>query len=121
MGVSQCKLSSGAASVSFLTLTLPTHVQGVRFNAEKQQVGNYFSTKIWNFSMKSPCCGERIEVQTDPKNHEYVVVRGARRKVRFCFCWPFFVALSSVCLAGLAAYPHHSPQYMLLWVHSTEC
>ena len=60
-------------------------VQGVRFNAEKQQVGSYFSTKIWNFGMKAPCCGERIEVQTDPKNHEYVIVRGARRKVPHCY------------------------------------
>ena len=59
--------------------------QGVRFNAEKQQVGSYISTKIWNFGMKAPCCGERIEVQTDPKNHEYVIVRGARRKVQHCY------------------------------------
>lgn len=62
-------------------------MQGVRFNAEKQQVGNYFSTKIWNFSMKAPCCGERIEVQTDPKNHEYVIIRGARRKVCLLSCF----------------------------------
>ena len=67
-------------------LKLPLCVQGVRFNAEKQQVGNYFSTKIWNFSMKAPCCGERIEVQTDPKNHEYVIIRGARRKVCLVCC-----------------------------------
>jgi len=58
----------------------------VRFNAEKQQVGSYFSTKIWNFGMKAPCCGERIEVQTDPKNHEYVIIRGARRKARRTCC-----------------------------------
>ena len=56
--------------------------KGVRFNAEKKAIGNYFSTKIWSFSMTSPCCQEHIEVQTDPKNHEYVVVAGARRKVR---------------------------------------
>ena len=55
--------------------------KGVRFNAEKKAIGNYFSTKIWSFSMTSPCCQEHIEVQTDPKNHEYVVVAGARRKV----------------------------------------
>lgn len=58
--------------------------KGVRFNAEKKQIGNYFSTKIWSFSMTSPCCSEHIEVQTDPKNHEYIVVAGARRKVCFC-------------------------------------
>ena len=55
--------------------------KGVRFNAEKKAIGNYYSTKIWSFSMTSPCCQEHIEVQTDPKNHEYIVVAGARRKV----------------------------------------
>ncbi|BDA46914.1 Coiled-coil domain-containing protein 130 homolog [Coccomyxa sp. Obi] len=54
--------------------------KGVRFNAEKKQIGSYFSTKIWSFSMTAPCCSEHIEVQTDPKNHEYIVVAGARRK-----------------------------------------
>ncbi|CAL8471533.1 g11075 [Coccomyxa elongata] len=54
--------------------------KGVRFNAEKRQIGSYFSTKIWSFSMTAPCCSEHIEVQTDPKNHEYIVVAGARRK-----------------------------------------
>ncbi|CAL5224116.1 g6748 [Coccomyxa viridis] len=54
--------------------------KGVRFNAEKKAIGNYYSTKIWSFCMTSPCCQEHIEVQTDPKNHEYIVVAGARRK-----------------------------------------
>lgn len=31
--------------------------------------------------MRAPCCQQRIEVQTDPRNAEYVVVSGARRKV----------------------------------------
>jgi coiled-coil domain-containing protein 130 len=55
--------------------------KGVRFNAEKQQIGNYHSTKIWAFVMHAPCCHQRIEVHTDPKNAEYVIVSGARRKV----------------------------------------
>eukprot|EP00887_Chlorella_sp_A99_P002693 scaffold6.g2693.t1 len=55
--------------------------KGVRFNAEKKQIGAYHSTKIWSFSMRAPCCQQRIEVHTDPKNAEYVVVSGARRKV----------------------------------------
>ncbi|KAK9816015.1 hypothetical protein WJX74_011065 [Apatococcus lobatus] len=54
--------------------------KGVRFNAEKKQIGNYHSTKIWSFSMRSPCCQTRIEVHTDPKNCEYQIVAGARRK-----------------------------------------
>lgn len=55
--------------------------KGVRFNAEKKQVGNYYSTKIWNFTMKSACCRHEIVIQTDPKNCEYVIIKGARRKV----------------------------------------
>lgn len=54
--------------------------KGVRFNAEKKHVGNYHSTKIWSFAMRSPCCQTRIEVRTDPKKAEYVVVEGGRRK-----------------------------------------
>ena len=54
--------------------------QGERFNAEKKQVGNYYSTKIWSFGMRHHCgCG--IVIQTDPKNCEYVCVEGVRRKV----------------------------------------
>eukprot|EP00897_Mesotaenium_endlicherianum_P003309 jgi/Mesen1/3005/ME000177S02276 len=47
--------------------------KGVRFNAEKKAVGNYFSTKIWSFKMKSACCQHEIEIQTDPKNCAYIV------------------------------------------------
>lgn len=54
--------------------------KGVRFNAEKKQVGNYYSTKIWSFKMKAACCKQEIEIQTDPKNCEYVVVSGAEKK-----------------------------------------
>ncbi|XVF42991.1 hypothetical protein PTKIN_Ptkin02bG0004300 [Pterospermum kingtungense] len=54
--------------------------KGVRFNAEKKQVGNYYSTKIWSFTMKSACCKHEIVIQTDPKNCEYVIISGAQRK-----------------------------------------
>ncbi|XP_020097966.1 coiled-coil domain-containing protein 130 [Ananas comosus] len=54
--------------------------KGVRFNAEKKQVGNYYSTKIWSFTMKSACCKHEIIIQTDPKNCEYVIISGAQRK-----------------------------------------
>ena len=54
--------------------------KGVRFNAEKSKIGKYHSTTIWKFVMKSPCCKERIEIHTDPKNAEYVVVCGAKKK-----------------------------------------
>ena len=37
--------------------------------------------QIWNFTMKSACCRHEIVIQTDPKNCEYVIIKGARRKV----------------------------------------
>ncbi|MEW5297728.1 MAG: hypothetical protein WDW38_006908 [Sanguina aurantia] len=54
--------------------------KGVRFNADKQAVGNYLSTKIWKFSMRHHC-GCKISIQTDPKNAAYVITEGARKKV----------------------------------------
>ena len=54
--------------------------QGVRFNAEKQKVGNYYSTPIWSFRFKHTVCGGWIEVRTDPKNAEYVVTEGGKRR-----------------------------------------
>lgn len=54
--------------------------KGVRFNAEKKQVGNYYSTKIWSFTMKAACCKQEIVIHTDPKNCEYVIISGAERK-----------------------------------------
>ncbi|KAA6421722.1 MAG: hypothetical protein FRX49_08333 [Trebouxia sp. A1-2] len=54
--------------------------KGVRFNAEKQEIGKYHSTKIWSFTMSAPCCQQRIEVQTDPKNAQYNVVSGGKQK-----------------------------------------
>ncbi|XP_051122301.1 uncharacterized protein LOC127245456 [Andrographis paniculata] len=55
--------------------------KGVRFNAEKKQVGNYYSTKIWTFTMKSACCRHEIVIQTDPQNCEYHIIKGARKKI----------------------------------------
>ena len=54
--------------------------QGVRFNAEKKKVGTYFSSPIWSFRFKHSVCGGWIEVRTDPKNTEYVVEEGGRRR-----------------------------------------
>ncbi|KAI8809572.1 CWC16 protein, partial [Cladochytrium replicatum] len=53
---------------------------GVRFNAEKKKVGMYYSTPILSFRMKCHLCSHWFEIQTDPKNAEYVVVDGAKRK-----------------------------------------
>ncbi|XP_035698534.1 coiled-coil domain-containing protein 130-like [Branchiostoma floridae] len=53
---------------------------GVRYNAEKTKVGMYYTTPIYKFRMKCHLCDNRFEIQTDPKNCDYVIVSGARRK-----------------------------------------
>ncbi|XP_049644490.1 probable splicing factor YJU2B [Suncus etruscus] len=53
---------------------------GVRYNAEKKQVGKYYTTPIYRFRMKCHLCVNYIEMQTDPASCEYVIVSGARRK-----------------------------------------
>ncbi|KAL9105945.1 MAG: hypothetical protein Q9187_008633, partial [Circinaria calcarea] len=63
------------------TCPKPTIIgQGVRFNAEKKKVGNYYSTPIFSFRMKHVACGGWIEIQTDPKNTAYVVTEGAKKR-----------------------------------------
>ncbi|KAK7731064.1 Protein saf4 [Cytospora paraplurivora] len=54
--------------------------QGVRFNAEKKKVGNYYSSPVYSFRMRHVACGGWIEVRTDPKNTAYVVVAGGRKR-----------------------------------------
>lgn len=54
--------------------------KGVRFNAEKKKQGNYFSTIIWSFRMKCHLCSGIIEIHTDPKSCDFLVVGGAKRK-----------------------------------------
>lgn len=54
--------------------------QGVRFNAIKKKVGYYFSTPIWQFSIKHAACGGVIEIKTDPKNTAYVVTAGGKAR-----------------------------------------
>lgn len=54
--------------------------QGVRFNAAKKKVGNYYSTPIWSFKMKHTACGGEWEIRTDPKTTQYVCVEGCRKR-----------------------------------------
>ncbi len=54
--------------------------QGVRFNAEKKKVGYYYSTPIWQFTLKHVACGGKIVVKTDPKETRYVVVEGGKER-----------------------------------------
>ncbi|XP_027766131.1 coiled-coil domain-containing protein 130-like [Empidonax traillii] len=53
---------------------------GVRYNAEKKKVGNYYTTPVYRFRMKCHLCVNHIELQTDPASCDYVIVSGARRK-----------------------------------------
>ena len=54
--------------------------QGVRFNAEKKRIGNYYSTPIWSFRMKCHLCSAWFEIKTDPENTRYVIVDGAKKQ-----------------------------------------
>lgn len=54
--------------------------QGVRFNAQKRKVGNYYSTPIWAFRMKHTACGGWIEMRTNPAKSDFDVTDGARRR-----------------------------------------
>jgi len=53
---------------------------GVRYNAQKRRMGNYYSTPIYKFRMKCHLCDQHFEIQTDPQNCDYKILSGARRK-----------------------------------------
>ncbi|KLT39605.1 DUF572-domain-containing protein [Cutaneotrichosporon oleaginosum] len=53
---------------------------GVRYNAQKKKVGNYYSTPIYAFRCKCHLCSGWFEIRTDPKNAAYVIEEGARRQ-----------------------------------------
>ncbi|WFD34490.1 galactose-6-sulfurylase [Malassezia cuniculi] len=63
--------------------TAKLHVgQGVRYNAEKRQVGMYHSTPIYSFKCKCHLCSGEFAIRTDPQNTRYVVEYGAREQLR---------------------------------------
>ncbi|KRX19590.1 Coiled-coil domain-containing protein -like protein [Trichinella nelsoni] len=53
---------------------------GVRYNAEKTKVGNFYSTPIFQFRMKCHLCDNYFEIRTDPKNFDYEIISGLRRQ-----------------------------------------
>lgn len=55
---------------------------GVRYNAEKSKVGNYYTSPIYKFRMKCHLCDNYFEIQTDPSKFDYVILSGARKQVR---------------------------------------
>ncbi|PWY99673.1 DUF572-domain-containing protein [Testicularia cyperi] len=56
--------------------------QGVRYNAHKNHVGDYHSTKIWGFRCKCHICSSWFEIRTDPQHARYIVHEGAREQNR---------------------------------------
>ncbi|RKP35767.1 CWC16 protein [Dimargaris cristalligena] len=55
--------------------------KGVRFNADKKKIDHYLGIPIFSFRMKCPLCPNYIEIHTDPKNEDYIVAEGGRRKI----------------------------------------
>jgi hypothetical protein len=56
---------------------------GVRFNADKRRVGEYFTTPIWEFSMRcSSGCGCVFVIRTAPAEGDYDFISGVRRRVK---------------------------------------
>ena len=48
--------------------TCNNHIgMGVRYNAEKKKIGNYYSTPIYSFRCKCHLCDGWFEIHTDPK------------------------------------------------------
>jgi hypothetical protein len=53
---------------SWVSLILQAHIgAGVRYNAQKKKVGNYYSTPIFGFRCKCHLCSGWFELRTDPK------------------------------------------------------
>lgn len=68
---------------SIWCLKCENHIgMGVRYNAEKSKVGNYYTSPIYQFKMKCHLCDNFFEIVTDPSKFDYVVKSGARRQVR---------------------------------------
>lgn len=54
--------------------------RGTRFNASKEHVGNYFTSKIWEFAFGCKNCAEILKVRTDPQTRDFVFAGSLRRK-----------------------------------------
>jgi coiled-coil domain-containing protein 130 len=54
--------------------------QGVRFNAQKNKTGQYFTTSIWRFTIRCHECTGTIEIETNPKETSYNVISGGSRR-----------------------------------------
>ena len=57
--------------------------KGVRFNSNRKKCGRYLGTIIYKFSMSCPYCKSEIIIKTDPKNCEYLLVKGVVKYLYF--------------------------------------
>ena len=57
--------------------------KGVRFNSNRRKCGRYLGTIIYKFSMSCPYCKNEIIIKTDPKNCEYLLVKGVVKYLYF--------------------------------------
>ena len=57
--------------------------KGVRFNSNRKKCGRYLGTVIYKFSMSCPFCKNEIIIKTDPKNCEYLLVKGVVKYLYF--------------------------------------
>ena len=65
---------------------------GVRYNAEKFQVGKYYTTPIFRFRMKCHLCENKFEIETDPKVGLYCKPTFYKlRRPTFCILDPHLV------------------------------
>ena len=66
----------------FCTLCDAIVGKGTRFNAHKSHVGDYYTTKIYEFVTKCRSCGEcEFRMRTNPSDRTFDYVGGIRRKV----------------------------------------
>jgi coiled-coil domain-containing protein 130 len=56
--------------------------KGTRFNAHKAHVGDYFTSKIYEFTIKCRACAAcEFKIRTNPKEQSFDYVSGIRKKV----------------------------------------
>ena len=53
--------------------------KGTKFNASKEEAGDYLGIPIWRFYFRCSNCSAELAMKTDPKNADYVCELGARR------------------------------------------
>lgn len=53
--------------------------KGIRFNATKRRTGEYHSSPIYSFTMRTACCSGELVMVVQPQAGDFVIERGARK------------------------------------------